>query len=34
MRGRLASVGAQEVLLSEGWNLVLTEPDAYAVPHG
>src|ERR1044071_4943895 len=33
MRGRLTSVGAEEVLLSEGWNLVLTEPDAYAVPH-
>ncbi|MFP3545131.1 glycoside hydrolase family 2 protein [Rhizobium sp. SIMBA_035] len=33
MRGRLASVGAEEVLLSEGWNLVLSEPDAYAVPH-
>ena len=33
MRGRLASVAAEEVLLSEGWNLVLTEPDAYATPH-
>ncbi|ULR44225.1 glycoside hydrolase family 2 protein [Rhizobium sp. K102] len=33
MRGRLASIGAEESVLSEGWNLVLTEPDACAVPH-
>ena len=33
MRGRLASIGAAESLLSEGWNLVLTEPDACATPH-
>ncbi|MBZ9790752.1 glycoside hydrolase family 2 protein [Rhizobium sp. 3T7] len=33
MRGRLASVGAEETLLAEGWNLVLTEPDACATPH-
>lgn len=33
MRGRLASIGAEESLLSEGWNLVLTEPDACATPH-
>lgn len=33
MRGRLASVAAEEVPLSEGWNLVLSEPDAYATPH-
>ncbi|TCU16471.1 glycosyl hydrolase 2 galactose-binding domain-containing protein [Rhizobium sullae] len=32
MRGRLASVGAEEVLLSEGWNLVLTEPGTCATP--
>src|SRR5438477_155717 len=33
MRGRLASIGAEESLLSEGWNLILTEPGACAVPH-
>jgi beta-mannosidase len=33
MRGRLASIGAEESLLSEGWNLVLTEPGACATPH-
>jgi len=33
MRGRLASIGAEETLLAEGWNLVLTEPDACATPH-
>ncbi|MEK1893667.1 MAG: glycoside hydrolase family 2 protein [Rhizobium sp.] len=33
MRGRLASVGAEETLLAEGWNLVLTEPGACATPH-
>lgn len=33
MRGRLASIGARESVLSEGWNLVLTEPGACAVPH-
>ncbi|KQV73103.1 glycoside hydrolase family 2 protein [Rhizobium sp. Root1220] len=33
MRGRLASIGSEETLLSEGWNLVLTEPGACAVPH-
>ena len=33
MRGRLASIGAEESLLSEGWNLILTEPGTCAVPH-
>src|SRR6478752_5554122 len=33
MRGRLASIAAEEVALSEGWNLVLTEPGACANPH-
>ncbi|MBB3353969.1 beta-mannosidase [Rhizobium sp. BK049] len=33
MRGRLASIGARESVLSEGWNLILTEPGACAVPH-
>ncbi|ANK93635.1 MULTISPECIES: glycoside hydrolase family 2 protein [Rhizobium] len=33
MRGRLASIGARESMLSEGWNLILTEPGACAVPH-
>ncbi len=33
MSGRLASVGAEETLLSEGWNLILTEPGACAGPH-
>ncbi|WP_454852625.1 glycoside hydrolase family 2 protein [Rhizobium binxianense] len=33
MRGRLASIGGEESPLSEGWNLVLTEPGACAVPH-
>ncbi|WP_160007802.1 glycoside hydrolase family 2 protein [Rhizobium sp. 18055] len=33
MRGRLASIAAEETLLSEGWNLVLTEPGACANPH-
>jgi beta-mannosidase len=33
MRGRLASVGAEEHLLSQGWNLVLSEPGACASPH-
>lgn len=33
MRGRMASIGAEETLLCEGWNLVLTEPDACANPH-
>ncbi|UVD56510.1 glycoside hydrolase family 2 protein [Rhizobium sp. Pop5] len=33
MRGRLASIGAWESVLSEGWNLILTEPGACAVPH-
>ncbi|SCW71002.1 beta-mannosidase [Rhizobium mongolense subsp. loessense] len=33
MGGRLASVGAEEALLSEGWNLVLTEPGACLTPH-
>lgn len=33
MGGRLASVGAEETLLSEGWNLVLTEPGACLTPH-
>ncbi|MBB3542822.1 MULTISPECIES: glycoside hydrolase family 2 protein [unclassified Rhizobium] len=33
MRGRLASVGAEETLLAEGWNLVLTESGACATPH-
>jgi beta-mannosidase len=32
MRGRLASVGAEEAPLTEGWNLVLTEPGACATP--
>ena len=32
MRGRLASVGGEELLLAEGWNLILTEPDACATP--
>ncbi len=31
MRGRLASIGAEESLLSESWNLILTEPGACAV---
>jgi beta-mannosidase len=29
----MASIGAEETLLCEGWNLVLTEPDACANPH-
>ncbi|KRB62839.1 beta-mannosidase [Rhizobium sp. Root708] len=33
MRGRLASIGAETTPLSEGWNLVLTEPGACASPH-
>ncbi|MFK0334036.1 glycoside hydrolase family 2 protein [Rhizobium sp. NPDC090275] len=33
MRGRLASIAAEEIALSEGWNLVLTEPGACANPH-
>ena len=32
MRGRLASVAAEETLISEGWNLVLTEAGACAGP--
>ncbi|WP_337267791.1 glycosyl hydrolase 2 galactose-binding domain-containing protein [Oryzifoliimicrobium ureilyticus] len=32
MRGRLAAIGADETALSEGWNLVLTEPSAYQSP--
>ncbi|MEZ2129965.1 MULTISPECIES: glycoside hydrolase family 2 protein [unclassified Sinorhizobium] len=32
MGGRLASIGAAETLLTEGWNLVLTEADACALP--
>jgi beta-mannosidase len=33
MGRRLASAGSEEIRLSEGWNLVLTEPGAYAAPH-
>ncbi len=33
MRGRLASVAAEETPISEGWNLVLTEAGACAGPH-
>ena len=33
MQARLASIGAEESVLSEGWNLILTEPGACAVPH-
>lgn len=32
MQGRLASIGAEETLLTEGWNLVLTEAGAWAAP--
>ncbi|OCJ03216.1 beta-mannosidase [Rhizobium sp. AC44/96] len=33
MQGRLASIGAEEIRLSEGWNLILTEPGACLNPH-
>jgi beta-mannosidase len=32
MQGRLASIGAEETPLTEGWNLVLTEAGSCAVP--
>ncbi|PZM09660.1 glycoside hydrolase family 2 protein [Rhizobium tubonense] len=32
MQGRLASIGAEETLLSEGWNLVLTDAGSCALP--
>lgn len=32
MQRRLAGIGAEEVLLTEGWNLVLTAPGAWETP--